>query len=299
MSELAMKVESIKKNFLAIEESISSYKKSEIAILPVPFEKTVSYGKGTKKGPAAILQASHYVEFYDEEFDRELVFEKGICTLHPLDFNEMSIKKSLMLIYKTVLKLIDDGKFVVTLGGEHSISSAPARAHFERYENLSVLHFDAHSDLRDSYEGSVYSHASALARVADFTTDIVQVGIRAQCIEESKFIKNNKIKTYYARGIRTGKYGKDWQKSVIGDLKENVYVTFDVDAFDPSIMPSTGTPEPGGLFWDETINLLKAVGEKKNIVGFDVVELAPVKGSPSSDYTAAKLVYKILNCAFK
>ncbi|MGE5680136.1 MAG: agmatinase [Bacillota bacterium] len=293
-----MKELGISKNFLAIEKEHSAYKTSEIAVVSAPFEKTVSYGHGTKNGPKAILEASHYVEFYDEELDRELVFEKGICTLAPLDFKGMSIKKSIAHIYDKVKKLLEDNKFVVTLGGEHSLSLAPIKAHIEKFENLSILQFDAHSDLRQSYEGSIYSHASVMARVAELTSDIVQVGIRAQCIEEAEFIKANNINTFYARNIRLNKHGKSWQSEVIKSLKENVYITFDVDAFDPSFMPATGTPEPGGLFWDETMNLLRMVGESRKIVGFDVVELAPAKGSTSSDFVTAKLVYKLLNYAF-
>lgn len=293
-----MKTLGIKKNFLAIEDEYSSYNSSKIVILSAPFEKTVSYGKGTANGPKEILKASHYVEFYDEELDRELVFEKGIATLPELKFKDMSTKKGINKIYKQVKKLIADNKFVVTLGGEHSLSSAPAEAHFEAYENLSVLQIDAHSDFRDEYEGSKYSHASVMARVAEFTKDIVQVGIRAQCIEESKFIKENGIKTYYMRDIRTGKHGEDWQQRVLDDLKENVYVTFDVDGLDPSVITATGTPEPGGLLWDETMNLFRMIGEKKNIVGFDVVELAPSKYHESSSFVTAKLVYKLLNYSF-
>lgn len=293
-----MKELGIKDNFLAIEKKVSTYKSSEIVVLSAPFEKTTSYGKGTKNGPKGILEASHYVEFYDEETDRELVFEKGICTLAPLNFKDMSVKKSFNLIYDSVVKLLDDNKFVITLGGEHSISYAPVKAHLEKYPDMTVLQFDAHSDLRESYEGSEYSHASVMARIAGLTKNIVQVGIRAQCIEESWFIKENNIKTFYSRDIRLGRHGNDWQKKIVDSLGEKVYVTFDVDAFDPSLMPSTGTPEPGGLFWDETMNLLRLVGESKKIVGFDIVELAPVKGSASSDFIAAKLAYKLLNYAF-
>lgn len=293
-----MKTLGIKKNFLAVEKEVSSYEKSKIIILSAPLEKTVSYGKGTANGPKEILKASHYVEFYDEEFDRELVFEKGIATLPELKLKDLSVKKGIDKIYKNVKKLIADDKFVVTLGGEHSLSSAPVKAHFETYENISVLQIDAHSDLRDTYEGSKYSHASVMARVAEFTKDIVQVGIRAQCIEESKFIKENGIKTFYARDIRNDKHGENWIKKVADSLKENVYVTFDVDGLDPSVITATGTPEPGGLLWDETMNLFRKIGEEKNIVGFDVVELAPSKYHESSNFTTAKLVYKLLNYSF-
>ena len=287
----------IKNNFLAIEEEFSNYKNSKIVMLPVPYEQTTSYGKGTAKGPKAILNASHYVEFFDEEMNRELCFEKGngICSLYPVEIKDKKGKKALDIIYENVKQHIDNKKFVVTLGGEHSISTAPIKAHYDSYKNLSILHFDAHSDLREEYEGSKYSHASFAARVAEFTKDITQVGIRAQCKAEYDFIKKNNIKTFYAFEIRNGKYGFDYINRITDSLKENVYITFDLDYFDPSIMPSTGTPEPNGFFWDETMKLLKQLGEKKNVVGFDVVELSPRKDFPFPDFMTAKLIYKMLN----
>ena len=288
----------IRKNFLAIEKEYSNYNDSQIVIVSAPLEKTVSYGKGTARGPEEILKASHYVEFYDEEQTRELCFEKGICTLEPMNLQKLSIEKSLNKIHKEVAKHIDAGKFVVTLGGEHSLSTAPIMAHYERFPNISILQIDAHSDLRQSYEGSKYSHASVMARVAEFNSNIVQVGIRAQSKDEADFRKEKQIKTFYSREIKLGMYGDNWQELVVRNLSENVYITFDVDGFDPSLMPATGTPEPGGLFWDETMNLLKLIGLEKTIVGFDVVELAPNKFHPSSNFIAAKLVYKILNFAF-
>lgn len=294
-----MKTLGKKKNFLAIEKKYSSYENSKIVVLSAPLEMTVSYGGGTGKGPAAILDASHYVEFYDEEFDRELCFENGIATLEAIKFGKLSHKKSLKVIYERTKQLLDDDKFVVILGGEHSLTSAPVRAFHEKFENLSILQIDAHSDLRDSYEGSKFSHASVMKRIFEFNRNIVQVGIRAQCIEEANLIKENQIKTFYARGIRNGDYGKDWTKKVVDGLTDNVFITFDVDGLDPSILPATGTPEPGGMFWDETIDLIKHVGKEKNIMGFDVVELAPSKTHPSSNFIAAKLVYKMLNCAFQ
>ena len=286
---------SIKNNFLAIDEKYSNYKDSKVAILPVPFEQTTSYGKGTAGGPSAILTASHYVEFFDEELNRQFCFEKGICSLHPLDVSKKKGKKALATIYEAVKELIDDGKFVVTLGGEHTISTAPIQAHFNSFQDVSVLHFDAHSDLRDEYEDTKYSHACFAARVSEFTNDITQVGIRAQCKEEYDFIKSKGIKTFYAFEIRNGNYGNDWQTEVVNSLKENVYITFDVDYFDPSIMPSTGTPEPNGFYWDETMKFLKLLGEKKKVVGFDVVELSPRKGFTYPDFMTAKLIYKMLN----
>ncbi len=292
-----MKTLGEEENFLGIPKEYSSFENSEIVIQSAPLEKTVSYGKGASKGPKAILEASHYVEFFDEEFHRELCFEKGIASLCEMSLDNFSSSEALQRIYDSSRKLLSADKFVVTLGGEHTISQSPIKAYLEKFQELTILQFDAHSDLRDSYEGSRYSHACVMARVAEMTKSIVQVGIRAQCKEEYDFIKANGIRTFYAREIFSGdKF--NWKKDVINSLAENVYITFDIDAFDPSLLPATGTPEPGGLFWDDTMNLLREIGKSKKIVGFDVVELAPSKAHPASDFIAAKLVYKILNYAF-
>ena len=288
----------LKKNFLAIEKKYSSFENSKAVIVSAPYEKTTSYGKGTAKGPAAILEASHYVEFFDEETAKEVCFDIGIAALEAIKFGKASGKKALELIYNDVKALIDSGKFVITLGGEHSISTAPIQAHYDSYEDLSILHFDAHSDLRLEYEGSKYSHASFAARVAEFTTNITQVGIRAQCKEEYEFIKEKGINTFYAYQMRNEGFTHILTEKIVSTLKKNVYITFDVDYFDPSIMPSTGTPEPNGFYWDETMRLLKKVCAERNLVGFDVVELAPVKSYTFPDFLTAKLIYKILNYKF-
>ncbi len=289
------------RNFLAIEEKYSNFEDSKIAIVSAPYEHTVSYGSGAAYGPEAILEASSQVEFYDDEFDSELCFDLGIATLEPINFEDKVDADALDLIYNQVKELLDLGKFVVTLGGEHTISTAPIKAHFEKYPNMSVLQFDAHSDLRHSYQDSLYSHASIMARVAEFVPNkhITQVGIRAQCIEESQFIKENHINTFYASGIRNGKYGENWVKSLVDTLQNEVYITFDVDAFDPSIMPTTGTPEPDGLLYSDALNIFKEIRKQgKKIVGFDVVELAPVEGIHHTNLTVARLIYKLLNFTF-
>jgi len=293
-----MKIMGIDDNFLGIEEEHSSLGKSEIAVVSAPYEHTVSYGGGTKQGPAGIIEASQFVEFYDEESERELCFEKGIATIDPINFGDKVDADALKMIYTQVKSLLDNGKFVITLGGEHTISAAPIEAHYEKYPNMSVLQFDAHSDFRDTYEGSKYSHASVMARVAEFFPNdkITQVGIRAQCIEEAEFIKQNKVNTFYANAIRRGVHGTDWQQSVVDTLAEEVYITFDVDYFDPSIMPSTGTPEPDGFLYHETIDLIRKINASgRKLVGFDVVELAPREGLSHPDILTAKLIYKIMN----
>jgi agmatinase len=289
-----------KSNFLMIPKEISTLERSSVVILSAPYEASVSYGKGTKAGPKAIINASHYVEFYDEEFDNEFCFEKGIAAIKEINLSKLKNKSAIDNIYSKVKKVLDLGKFCIVLGGEHSISLAPIKAHSEKYKNLSVLHFDAHSDLRNKYQNNLYSHASVMARVCEFLDPqkLVQVGIRAQCIEESRFIKTNKINTFYAWEIKTGKYSNNWQKEVVKKLSREVYVSFDIDYFDPSIMPSTGTPEPNGFQWEETLQIFREMKKSgKNIVGFDVVELAPVKSVTHPDYLAAKLTYKLLNFA--
>lgn len=296
-----MKTLGHKKNFLAIENEYSSLQESRIAIVSAPYEHTVSYGGGAAKGPAAILEASAYVEFYDDEFDRELCFDAGIATLRPLEFDKKVDQGALDHITEEVSALIGMGKFVVTLGGEHTISTAPILAHLVNYPSMSLLHFDAHSDLRDSYEGSRYSHASFAARVAEKLSPekITQVGIRAQCREEAEFIRERGVNTFYANAIRRGVHGEYWQRSVVDTLGQDVYVTFDVDYFDPAIMPATGTPEPDGFLYSETLDVFRTlIMSGRRIVGFDVVELAPMKGLSHPNLLSARLVYKMLNYAF-
>jgi agmatinase len=294
-----MKTLGVRNNFLAIEAKHSALERAAIAVVSAPYERTTSCGKGTRLGPRAILNASAFVEFYDDEFDRELVFDVGIATLAPVKFGKLAGAKALALIRTQVDALLQQGKFVVTLGGEHTISLAPITAHLSKYPNLSVLHFDAHSDLRQAYEGSPYSHASVMARVIEHLDPrrLVQVGIRAQCIEESRLIREKGINTFYASQMYNGSMS-DWQDRVVECLTDEVYVSFDLDALDPAILPATGTPEPNGMFWPETMSLLRKVGGKKRIVGCDVVELAPPMGPKHSEITAAKLTYKLMNYGF-
>ena len=288
------------KNFLAIDDEFSDLDRAGIAIVSAPYEHTVSYGGGTKSGPKAIIDASAFVEFYDEETDRELCFDTGIATMKPIAFGRTVDKKALAKIEKQVAHLLDLGRFVVTLGGEHTISSAPIAAHYKKYPKMSVLQFDAHSDLRDEYEGSPYSHASVMARVCEFMSPrrLTQVGIRALCKEERQFIRKHRVNTFFASALHSGQHGSNWARKVVETLSDDVYITFDVDALDPSIMPSTGTPEPDGLTYHEAVNVIREVIRTgRRIVGLDVVELAPVKGLSHPDLTTARLVYKILNLA--
>lgn len=288
------------KNFLGIDEENSSYERSRVAILPVPYEHTVSYGRGTQAGPEAILDASHYVEFYDEETRREVHRELGIATIEPLNPAGKTDAEALNEIYEAQKALLKDEKFVIMLGGEHTISQAAIAAHAESYRNLSVLQIDAHSDLRPEYQGNKFSHASVMARVCEFIDPqrVVQVGIRAQAIEEAEFIQSHGINTFYAHDIRSGRHTKMlklWDDAVIEKLTSVVYVTFDIDGLDPAVMPATGTPEPNGLWWHEVMALLRKLGERNAVVGCDLVELAPILNLHHPNLTAAKIVSKMIN----
>lgn len=289
-----------KSNFLGIAREHSSFEASKIAVLPVPYEHTVSYQGGTKAGPAAILKASHFVETFDEETKRDISQEHGIATLPLLDFGKKRDAAAMQLLHDVITGLSGQEKFIVTLGGEHSISAPAIAAFAKKHSDLSVLQFDAHSDLRSDYQGTKYSHASVMARVCEFLDPkrLVQVGVRAQSREEAEYIRDNGVNTFYAHEIREGKYTRVlryWDDAVVEKLTDHVYITFDVDGFDPSLMPATGTPEPNGLFWAEVMQCLRKVGRRHKIVGFDVVELSPIKGLHHPNLTAAKLVSKILN----
>lgn len=285
-------------NFLGIPPDKST-STAAIAIQPIPLERTTSYGKGTKDGPREILRASHYVEFYDEEFDRELCFERGIATLEPLPLKKLPIEEALALVEARASAILQAGKFCVGLGGEHSITAPLVRAHAQKVPDLTILQFDAHADLRIEYDGTPYSHACVMARIAEFLepSRITQVGIRALSKEEASFIRSAGVRTFFAHAIRRG--DAQWMDRVLEGLSEHVYITFDVDALDPSIMPATGTPEPEGLTYSECIAIVKRLIETgRRIVGFDVVELAPIKKLHHPNLTAARLVYKLLNLAF-
>ncbi len=280
-------------NFLGIESKYSTYVDSRSLILPLPYEQTTSYGSGTKNGPQAILDASAYVELYDEELDGE-VYRTGIHTAPGLDFSG-NVEQDFDHITETVQRYLADNKFIVILGGEHSISFPIFRAFNEQFENLSILQLDAHSDLRESYEDSIYSHAAVMRRIFELNRNILQLGIRSQCVEEAQFIREQKINTHFAHELnQTG-----FQKKLIEPLSENIYLTIDVDFFDPSVMPSTGTPEPGGFLWYETLAFLKKVFKQRNVVGFDVVELSPIQNLVHPDFFAAKLIYKLLGYKFQ
>lgn len=278
-------------NFCEIPESYSNYSYSKVVVLPFPYEKTTCYVKGTENGPDAIIKASTEVELYDEEFGN--IFEIGICTLKPLKLKE---KPELMagIVYKNIKELLNHDKFIATIGGEHSITSGIVKAFKDKFKDLSVLQIDAHADLREDYEGSKHSHACAMKRVLEICP-VVPVGIRSLSFEEAEFVKENNYKIFWAKDIV---YNDEWFDEAISRLSRNVYITFDLDGLDPSIMPSVGTPEPGGLSYYQALRFLKKVCEKRNVVGFDVVELCPNKNQVSSDFTAARIIYKLIGYKF-
>lgn len=265
---------------------------AKIVLLPVPFDLTTTYQKGSDKGPDALIEASRNLELYDIETDTE-VYLHGIHTAASI--REINSVNMLEAVYHQTKKFLEQGKFVVAVGGEHAISYAPIRAHAEQYKNITVLQLDAHTDLQEAYEGDPWSHASVMARVKEISSvdKIVAVGIRSMAAEEK--IHFDEDNTFYAHMLDLDEI---WIEHVLDRLSGQVYVTFDLDVFDISLMPSTGTPEPGGLQWNPILRLLKRVAEEKQIVGFDVVELCPNPANVAPDYLAAKLIYKILSFIF-
>ena len=273
-------------SFCGLPSDLADYKQSPIVILPIPFDKTSTWMKGADKGPEAIIEASQYLELYDIETDSE-VYKKGIFTTKPIHTLSSSV-----LLKRTVLavsKYIQDKKLVVTLGGEHSVSIGVIKSYAKHYNNLTVLHLDAHADSRDSYEGSRYNHACVIARVREFTKNIVSVGIRSMDTSERAGMDRKKM--FFAHEIHNS---DKWINNVIRLMTDTVYVTIDVDVFDPGIMPSTGTPEPGGLGWYQVLKLLSAISKSKRIVGFDIVELCP-SANKAPDFMVAKLIYTFLS----
>lgn len=278
------------KTYAGIPEKYAKLDTSKIVLIPVPYDGTSTWQKGADKGPEAFLHASENMETFDIETQTE-VYKQGVFLADPITENS-SPEAMVEAVHKVTKKYIKKNKFVTLFGGEHSISIGSIRAFNECFENLTVLHIDAHADLRKTYEGSTCNHACAVYEASQ-TTNLLQVGIRSMDVEETTVMDPEK--TYFAHKLATNEF---WGDSVIDQMTENVFITFDLDALDPSIMPSTGTPEPGGLFWYETLDFLKQVFTEKNVVGFDIVELCPNKIEKSSDFLAAKLYYKMLSYKF-
>ena len=278
------------RNFAGIDDRFCKEDFAKVFLQSVPYDGTSTWGKGADKGFEKFLDALDNMELYDIETQTE-VYQNGVHILPPL-INFNTPETMFNEVYNTTKALLEKGKFLTFFGGEHSISIGIIKAFYEKFRNLSVLHIDAHADLRPTYLGSAYNHACAL-HDASKNCSLVQVGIRSMDIEEVEYMRKDQV--YFAEKI----HGKtQWMIDSINQLSNEVYITFDLDAFDPSIMPSTGTPEPGGLLWNDIIKYLKMVFESRNVVGFDIVELAPIDGLTHPDFLAAKLYYKMLSYKF-
>jgi len=289
-----LKYLSNKNGFLGIDNNVDF--KEKVVVVPFGLEKTVSYGGGTKNGPKEIIKASHQVELYDEELNCEPYKKIGIKTLKPFKIDK-DIKKALNKMSKINQKILDKKLFPITFGGEHSITPGCIAPFTKKYKKICLLHFDAHADLRESYNGEKFSHASAIKRCLDFpNVSVISFGIRNISQSEIPFLKKNssRINIFWAKDK------KQWNLNKFKKLikNKNVYLTFDVDGLDSSIMPATGTPEPGGLLWDETLNIIKIAAKNSKIVGADINELSPIKGFNSYNFLVAKLAYKVLAYKF-
>jgi len=275
--------------FLGDENLFSDWQSAHYVILPIPYEGAVSFGTGTAAAPDAVLEISPYLELWDEVFQID-PSTAGIATIAPrpitADHADMHRR-----IYEHAREIVQADKIPIILGGDHSISSGVFRAVREKYETLSCIQIDAHSDLRDSYEGSPYSHASVMARIRDKTDDVVQLGIRSMSREEAERIERDQLSVCSMHQFRNSKM--DWKKA-IEELPDPVYITFDVDAFDWSVIASTGTPEPGGFSWDEALDILWTIYKSKKVVGWDVVELSVSPHDRNSPFAVAKLIYKMI-----
>lgn len=275
------------RTYAGIEPEYTQLETSKTVLIPVPYDGTSTWQKGSDKGPNAFLEASENMELYDIETDTE-VYKTGIHLAEAVIENK-SPEQMVKAVYSSVKKYLGKQKFVTMIGGEHSVSIGAIRAYNEQFENLTVVQLDAHADLRKEYEGSTCNHACALYE-ANNTTNLIQVGIRSMDITEKEVMNTDNV--FFAHKIADN---SNWNEEALALMSENVYITIDLDAFDPSILPSTGTPEPGGLLWYDTLKFLKKIIEKKNVVGFDIVELCPNSIDKSSDFLAAKLYYKLLS----
>lgn len=276
-------------NFLGLDAKRAAYDGARFAVLPIPYDATTSFGVGAREGPRAIISASQQVELYDEDLRRE--FNVGVATLPPLAPEAAGPREMVESIYQAARKVVRDGKTLIALGGEHSISSGLVRAVKSRFAKLSVLQIDAHADLRDEYHGTPYSHACVMRRIHDLGVPAVAVGIRNYSAEEARFIRAERKPIISARECRES---TDWMERAVAPLTDDVYVTIDIDGFDPAYAPGTGTPEPGGLDWYQVVDLLAKVAKSRRIVGFDIVEVKPAPPTTVTEFLAAKLAYRII-----
>ena len=276
-------------NFGGLQSEYSSLDKSLFVISSVPYDLTSTYQSGSRRGPAAIMEASANMELYDEEINKE-TYHHGIHTLAPLEIDARGPKEMIEKVRTEISKILSLDKIPVMLGGEHSISFGAVQAMKEKYPEISVLQFDAHADLRNSYQGTPFSHAAVARRISEIA-DLTQVGIRSMSSEEAAFVPGSSVKSYSADFVYDH---SDWKEKICKNLKSDVYISIDLDVLDPAFMPSTGTPEPGGISWRELLAIVKEVSKRCRIRGFDVVELSPIAGLVAPDFLAAKLIYRIM-----
>ena len=281
-------------NFLGLEGECATYDGAQVVVLPIPYEATVSFGQGARSGPRAIINASRQVELYDREFDREMAYDYGVHTLPALAPHAAGPEAMVEAIHACAREHLAAGKMLVGLGGEHSISSGFARAIHDVHGDFVLVQIDAHSDLRDNYDGSPYSHASVARRIAELGAPILQFGIRSICLEEMDYIRAtpDTTRVWFNDDVHAGGHLPELAARIKG---KKVFLTIDVDGFDPSIIPATGTPEPHGLTWVQVLDIVKTVCSNSTVVAFDCVELAPIPGMHSSEFITAKLVYKVIN----
>ncbi len=281
-------------NFGGLDEEHSDYGNSAVVVLPIPYEGTVSYGRGAARGPEALLAASMHMELYDEELKQD-TYLIGIHTLDPVAAADLP-GKMMENIREAAAEPLRDGKFLASIGGEHSVTKGLLDAFCEvRGKDFGVLQIDAHADLRDSYDGTPYSHACVMRRVVDMGLHSCQVGIRSLSREEADFIDVEGLDVIFAHDMAVD---EEWMDRAVNSLPEKVYLTIDLDCLDPSVMPATGTPEPGGLDWHSLTALLRRVSEEREVIGLDVVELAPIPRLHAPDFLAAKLLYRTLGYIF-
>lgn len=278
------------RTFAGIENKYAEFDAAAVLLQSIPYDGTSTWGKGADKGFASFLEAAENMEVYDIETDSE-VYTKGIHVLPELT-NFSSPKDMFQKVHQNSKKLLETGKFLTSFGGEHSVSIGIIKAFYEKFPDITILQLDAHADLRPTYLGSPYNHACALYD-ASKKTNLIQVGIRSMDSSENQYL--NKEKCFFAEEMAGN---SDWMQKSIDLMTKKVYITFDLDVFDPSIMPATGTPEPGGLTWNTTINYLKKVFTQKDVLGFDLVELAPIRGFKAPEFLVAKLYYKMLSYKF-
>jgi agmatinase len=278
------------RNFLGLEDGLAGRAAAQVLVLPVPYDSTVSYKSGSREGPQAIIDASTQVETFDIELCKEIC-AAGIHTLPEVAPVMAGPQQMVERLYQVARSLLGEGKLLATLGGEHSLSSALVKAHLERYPNLSVLQFDAHGDLRDSYEDTPYSHACVARRIVEMCP-LTQVGIRSMSAEEWEFLQTRPpVTTFFAQ---PGPLSDAQLDQLVASLHPEVYITLDLDALDPAIIAGVGTPEPGGLGWYETLRILRYVAQRRRIVGFDLMEYCPAEGGTAGAFTSAKLAYKLM-----